>query len=296
MEKQENKINEEEKGDTTMNFKVDKSKEKEDEEDYNNSELNNVGASQNNNLKTENKIRLNPDALKQSKIGTDKDLIQDTKENSEEKHEEETTEAPSFRGVRGHLFTKIDRCFSDRIIMIISLCMLLYSILLLMFSILDLIKIMKSKTNNNYYMNNIVFFVLDVVNISIILIYHMMNYFLKPKEVHNITLLLVILLFIFSLMRCMQYAKKNEGITAVIIYLCQNFFANLVNGLTLFFFFIDSKKRKNAMHGIEEIINFTELNANAHSKKENGLQLDIDNNKVKPAALVEEEDNNNNNK
>jgi hypothetical protein len=294
MEKQENKINEEEKGDTTMNFKVDKSKEKEDEEDYNNSELNNVGASQNNNLKTENKIRLNPDALKQSKIGTDKDLIQDIKENSEEKHEEETTEAPSFRGVRGHLFTKIDRCFSDRIIMIISLCMLLYSILLLMFSILDLIKIMKSKTNNNYYMNNIVFFVLDVVNISIILIYHMMNYFLKPKEVHNITLLLVILLFIFSLMRCMQYAKKNEGMTAVIIYLCQNFFANLVNGLTLFFFFIDSKKRKNAMHGIEEIINFTELNANANSKKENGLQLDIDNNKVKPATLVEEEDNSNN--
>ena len=294
MEKEENKINEEDKGDTTMNFKVDKSKEKEEEEDYNNSELNNVGASQNANLKTENKIRLNPDALKQTKLGTDKDLIQDIKENNEEKHEDQTTEAPSFRGVRDHLFTKIERCFSDRIIMIISLCMLLYSILLLMFSILDLIKIMKSKSNNNYFMNNILFFILDVVNISIILIYHMMNYFLKPKEAHNIILLLVILLFIFLLMRCMQYAKKNDGMFAIIIYLCQNFFANLVNGLTLFFFFIDSKKRKNAMHGIEEIINFTELNANANSKKENGLQLDIDNNKVKPAALVEEEDNNNN--
>ena len=294
MEKQENKINEEEKGDTTMNFKIDKSKEKEEEEDYNNSELNNVGASQNSNLKTENKIRLNPDALKQSKLGTDKDLIQDIKDNSEEKHEEETSGAPSFRGVRGHLFTKIDRCFSDRIIMIISLCMLLYSILLLMFSILDLIKIMRSRTNNNYYMNNILFFVLDVVNISIILIYHMMNYFLKPKEAHNIILLLIILLFIFSLMRCIQYVKKNDGMPAIIIYFCQNFFTNLVNGLTLFFFFIDSKKRKNAMHGIEEIINFTELNANANSKKDNGLQLDIDNNKVKPATLVEEEDNSNN--
>ena len=39
---------------------------------------------------------------------------------------------------------------------------------------------------------------------------------------------------------------------------------------------------------------FTELNANANSKKDNGLQLDIDNNKVKPATLVEEEDNSNN--
>ena len=94
-----------------MNFKIDKSKEKEEEEDYNNSELNNVGASQNSNLKTENKIRLNPDALKQSKLGTDKDLIQDIKDNSEEKHEEETSGAPSFRGVRGHLFTKIEDCF-----------------------------------------------------------------------------------------------------------------------------------------------------------------------------------------
>lgn len=291
MEKQENKINEEEKGDTTMNFKVDKSKEKEDEEDYNNSELNNVGASQNANLKTENKIRLNPDALKQ---GTDKDLIQDIKENSQEKHEEETVDAHSLKGMRGNLFTKIDRCFSDRIIMIISICMLLYSILLLMFSILDLIKRMKSKTNNNYYMNNILFFVLDVINISIILIYHMMNYFLKPKEAHNIILLLLILLFIFALIRCMQYAKKNDGMFAIINNLCQNFFANLINGLTLFFFFIDFKKRKNAMHGIEEIINFTELNANTNSKKEDGLQLDIDNNKVKPANLVEEEDNNNN--
>jgi len=49
------------------------------------------------------------------------------------------------------------------------------------------------------------------------------------------------------------------------------------------------------MHGIEEIINFTELNANVNSKKENGLQLDIMSNKDKPTALVEEEENNNNN-
>lgn len=82
---------------------------------------------------------------------------------------------------------------------------------------------------------------------------------------------------------------------AAIINLGQNFFANLINCLTLFFFFIDSKKRKNAMHGIEEIINFTELNANVNSKKENGLQLDIMSNKDKPTALVEEEENNNNN-
>ena len=50
------------------------------------------------------------------------------------------------------------------------------------------------------------------------------------------------------------------------------------------------------MHGIEEIINFTELNANIKGKKEEGLQLDIISSKEKPASLVEEEvDNPNNN-
>lgn len=286
----------EEKGDTVMKFKIDKVQDKkEEEENYNNSELNNVDSRNNydSHLKTENKIRLNPDALKQSKLGTDKELMES--KNNNEKNEEKPEDASTFKGIGGNLMTKINRIFSDKIIIIIIIIMLLFSILLLMFSILDFIKIMKSKSNKNLFMSNILFFILDVINISSILAYHMMNYLLKPKEVHNIILLLIIILFIFSIMRCFQYVKKNEDMFAAIINLGQNFFANLINCLTLFFFFIDSKKRKNAMHGIEEIINFTELNANVNSKKENGLQLDIMSNKDKPTALVEEEENNNNN-
>ena len=48
------------------------------------------------------------------------------------------------------------------------------------------------------------------------------------------------------------------------------------------------------MHGIEEIINFTELNANIKSKKDDGLQLDIipsNKEKEKPSNLVDEEEN-----
>ena len=283
---------EEEKGDTIMNFNVGKNQDK--DKIFNSTDINN-GESQNNyqdsNLKTENKIRLNPDILRQSKLGTDKQLLEpNKKENNKNDEKNEEVNDTAFGGIGPNFFSKINRCFSDRAIMIITVIMLLFSILLLTFSILDFIKIMKYKENQNYFMNTILFFILDVINISSILIYHIMNYLLKPKLTHNIILIFLFLLVIIAIIRCLQYVKKNDNMFAIIINLSQNFLANLINGLTLFFFLIDAKKRKNAMHGIEEIINFTELNANIKNKKENGLQLDIVP-KEKPTVLVEEEDN-----
>ena len=180
--------------------------------------------------------------------------------------------------------------------MIITIVMLLFSLTLLTFNILDFIKKMKNTNSNNFFMNNILFLLFDIINISSILIYHIINHYLKPKFSHNIILLLLIPLVIMSIVRCLQYLKKNGNMFAIIINLCQNFFAILINSLTLFYFFIDAKKRKNAMHGIEEIINFTELNANVKIKKDEGLQLDIISNKDKPSNsnLVEEENNNTN--
>ena len=287
---------EEEKGDTIMNFNIGKNQDKGKILQYNNTDINNVD-NQNNfqdsHLKTENKIRLNQDILKQSKISTDKQLIDPNKINNNKNDDKnEEVNDMTFGGIGANFFSKINRCFSDRVIMIITVIMLLFSILLLTFSILDFIKMMKYRENKNYFMNNILFFIFDVINISSILFYHIMNYFLKPKLTHNIIILLILLFVIIGIIRCLQFVKKNDNMFAIIINLSQNFMANLINGLTLFFFFIDSKKRKNAMHGIEEIINFTELNANIKTKKEDGLQLDIESSsKEKPAALVEEEEN-----
>lgn len=289
----------EEKGDTLMKFKNVKKIEKNNNEEYNNntSDANNPDNQQNyneSNLKTENKIKLNPNMLKQSKINSDNNLGEINKKLNDDKNDEAIESPPSFRGFGANTFTKINRCFSDRAIMIITITMLIFSILLLVFSILDFIKIMKYKTGNNYFMNTNLFLILDVINISSILIYHIMNYFLKPKLTHNIILLLIIILVIISIIRCLNYAKKRENMFAFVINICQNFFAILINGLTLYFFFIDAKKRKNDMHGIEEIINFTELNANVKNKKEDGLSLEIaSSNKMKTGGLVEEEADNN---
>ena len=292
-------VSEEEKGGTLMKFKNGKKIEKNNIEEYNsnNSDSNNPEIQQNyneSNLKTENKIKLNPNILKQSKINSDNNSGEINKRLDDQKNDEPIESPPSFRGFGVNTFTKINRCFSDRAIMIIIITMLLYSILLLAFSVLDFIKIMKYKTKNNYFINTNLFLIFDVINISSILIYHMMNYFLKPKLTHNIILLLIIILVIISIIRCFNYAKKKENMSAFIINLCQNFFGVLINGLTLYFFFIDAKKRKHDMHGIEEIINFTELNANGKNKKEDGLSLEItSSNKMRNRGLVEEEADNN---
>ena len=292
-------VNEEEKGDTIIKIKLDKDKDKNDEKNINNTELNSIDTQNNyqdSSMKSDNKIKLNEDILKQSKISMDKELISNDKENVNNKNEDINEPIPAFGGIGHNIFTEINRCFNEISIMIITIILLLYSLTLLTFSILDFIKNMKSKRSKKYFMNKTLFFILDIINISSILIYHIFNYYLKPKLAHNIILLLIIPLVICSILRCLQFAKKNDNMFAIIINLCQNFFACLINGLTLFYFFIDAKKRKNAMHGIEEIINFTELNANVKTKKDEGLQLDIIsyNNKEKSSTSAEEDNNNTN--
>ena len=280
-------VNEEKKEETIMNFKMDKTKDKDDHIEYNNNELNNLD---NHSKQQQKKIKLNSEVLKQTKLSTDKELIDNNKKqnDTDNKNEEKNQDTVStFGGIGGGLLTKINRCFSDRTVLIFIIIMLLYSISLLIFSILDFIKRMKYKKAKNLFINELLFFILDIINISIILMFHIMNYYLKTRIVHNFVLVLVSILVVISVIRCFNYAKKNVNLFAIIINLCEKFFSNLINGLTLLYFFNDLKLRKNKMHGIEEIINFSELNVNAKKKDE-----DTDSNKQKPTAFVEEDDNN----
>ena len=234
-------IKSEEKGDTIMKFNTAKSNEKLSQKEYNLTDPNNADSQNNYNdshLKTENKIKLNPEILKQSKMNIEKNLIeQNEKDKNNDKNEEVIDVPPGFGGIGGNFFTKINRCFSDKAIMVITTIMLLYSILFLGFSILDFIKSMRKKEKNNFFMNSTLFIIFDIINISSILIYHMMNYYLKPKLSHNIILLLCFLLVIVSVLRLLNYAKKNSSLFAILINLCQHFFTNIINGLTLYFFF-----------------------------------------------------------
>lgn len=286
--------NEEKKEETIMNFKTEKINDKTKGEEYNNTESNNVNSYNNyheSHLKeSSKKIKLNQELLKQTKINTEKELIDiDNNKKKNNNKDEDSKEKnddiiSTFGGTKSKIYTIINRCFSDRAILIIIIIMLLYSISLLTFSILDFIKIIKD-TEKKYFLNEILFFILDLINISFIIMFHILNYFLKTRILHNFVLVLVFIFIIISIIRCLNYVKKFDNLFAIIISLSGNIFSSIINGLTLIYFFNDLKQKKNKMHGIEEIINFSEMNVNVKTKKEE----DKTSKNVKPTKFVEEE-------
>ena len=289
--------NDVEKGDTMLNIDVSKTKEKNDEVNINNTELNNMDSQINSNelsKKPENKIKLNREVLKQSKLNSDKDFIENNKENKDRNNEDINEAIPGF-GIRENFATKINKCFSDVAIMIITIIMFLFSFILLIFSVLDFLK-KQLKKSSDYFLNDVKFLFLDILNVLCTLIYQLMNNYLKPKFSHRVVLMLIFPLIISTIIRCVLFKKKEDKMFTFIINIFQNILACLINCLTLFYFFIDAKKRRNAMHGIEEIINFSEMNAVDKNKKNEGLQLDIINdNKEKSSSSVKDDITNNNN-
>ena len=154
------------------------------------------------------------------------------------------------------------------------------------FSIMDLVKY--KNNNKNLFKNKVLFLVFDIINLIMIITYHIINYRFKLNESHIIIYVLIILYIISSVIRYLQFVKKDINMFSILIYICNNIFALLIACLTLIYLLIDSKKRMKTMHGIEEIINFSEINQKIN--KVEGLQLDISSNKDKPSTLVEEED------
>jgi len=261
-DKNDTKESEEEKGGTVVKIQDEKTIEKNDDSDINNNTVD-----RNSEFKTEGKIKLNKNFINQSKL----DIV-----DKNDKLEES----------KGKLFTKIYRCFNGKVTLIISIIMIIYSLILMTFSIMDLVKY--KNNNKNLFKNKVLFLVFDIINLIMIITYHIINYRFKLNESHIIIYVLIILYIISSVIRYLQFVKKDINMFSILIYICNNIFALLIACLTLIYLLIDSKKRMKTMHGIEEIINFSEINQKIN--KVEGLQLDISSNKDKPSTLVEEED------
>ena len=110
-----------------MGIKLDKDKDKNDEKNINNTELNSIDTQNNyqdSSMKSDNKIKLNEDILKHSKISMDKELISNDKENVNNKNDDINEPIPAFGGIGHNIFTEINRCFNEISIMIITIILL----------------------------------------------------------------------------------------------------------------------------------------------------------------------------
>lgn len=238
----------------------------------------------------ENKIKLNKDALKSTPLKKNND--EDNK-----KQEDELTPDIKFSGLRvSSFFTKLNRYLTIQKKKIIVIILLLFSITFFSLSIFDFLKKVKgndNKKNKNYiiesyFMTCKIVYIIEVICLTLILIYQIINFFLSPKENQKIVLITILLVFISGIIRSIVFSTKKVNAFTILIYLIFTLILIIINCLTLILLFIDAKKNKKNQHNIEEIINFTEINSGIRKEQDKPLSnLQKINNNV----LVEESDN-----
>ena len=122
--------NEEKKEETIMNFKKEKTRNINQEIEYNNTESNNAESYNNYNephlKEKQNKIKLNSDLLKQAKINTEKELIDKNKSKKSNDNKDDNTKNKNddiisiFGDTKEKIYIKINICFFNRAILIIT--------------------------------------------------------------------------------------------------------------------------------------------------------------------------------
>lgn len=285
-------------------FNKDKGKSEQDAENMNG--INNSDPSQIQDLEyvKENKIKLNQQALQKTPINQNQ-LEEDSKKSIDP---EELTQDIRFSGMRvSPFFTKINRILTIKKKKIIVGVLLFFSVVFFALSICDFLKKVKEQkelkekteinnsnkkknndSDNGYFMSCKIILILEVVCVTLIMIYHMLNFILSPKENHSIILIAILLLIIFGVIRSILYSSKKISVFTILIYFVYTLLMIIVNSLTLILLIIDAKKNKKNQHNIEEIINFTEINSGIRKDKDN-IASNLRN--INHNVLVEENDN-----
>ena len=242
-------------------------------------------------LQKQNKIKLNQQALRNSLSNIQN--ISSTQDSTIINSSNNDTSFYQSRLYKYPLLKKFNCTVKTKKIIVEIL--LILSAILLICSIIDLIKFIGNKGNNkinDYILKNEYLFLLEILIISVIIFYQLINYFIKPKKTPLVLLVITFIFLFIAIIRVITFASKKVSV----LNFCFNFGYLVVmvaqESLTLFLLIIDEKKHKNTMQNIEEIINFHEVNSTSKksiselksNKVDNGENGDK--NKVK---LAEEE-------
>ena len=205
-------------------------------------------------------------------------------------------------------YLRINRCLTSRIKKIILVIFLIISICFIFLSIFDIINSIKQTyffKENNFLMNNIFIFIFHIAYALSLLFFQGITFFLERKENVAFNIIAIIFISIIIIIRIALVIKNDDkNITMVLNFFCC-FCLTFIN-LGIFLITLKIlKKKKNVQQNIEEIINFTDLqatNIKINDKKDNQLILnnsgenkqEIKNNKKGISTLVEETNSNKN--
>jgi hypothetical protein len=166
----------------------------------------------------------------------------------------------------------------------ISTILLIFGVSLFLLSIFDLLKIIQNR-KGDYFLCNLIVFVLEMVCAGLIIIFHMIYYFINRADNYIIFVIMSITIFIFSLVYVRIYIRRKIRLFEIILYMIYNLLLVLINFIYLFMINSLIKRKNKDQQNIEDIMNFTINNEKIDNSKGKKLEKDK---KTKGVALVEE--------
>lgn len=171
----------------------------------------------------------------------------------------------------------------------ISIILLVYSLILFLISILDLMRKLQQK-KQNFFLCNLIIFILEMVCSGLIILFHIIYYFINIGNNYIIFLIMSIIIIILTLIYAFIFVKQKVRLLEIILHMVYNLFLVTINLIYLFMSYNLVKENNKVQQNIEDIMNFSfrnekipDFDGKSPSKEKNKEH------KVKGVALVEED-------
>ena len=246
-----------------------------------------ISISERNTAKTKEKIIISSKKLKSEINILGNDINNNTNNNKKENNL--TTSFVFYK--ENKCISKIKIIYSSKQKKYISIILLIYSLILFLLSAVDLMKKIQ-KGKENYLLSNLIIFIFEMICSCLIILFHVLYYFINIGNNYIIYLIMSIIILLFSLIYIFIYLQKKVRLIEVIIQMIYNLFMVLINLIDLFMSYNLDKENNKVQQNIEDIMNFSLRNEklpdfkNKNSSKEKNND---DKNKIKAVALVEED-------
>ena len=171
----------------------------------------------------------------------------------------------------------------------ISIILLIYSLILFLISILDLMRKLQQK-KQNFFLCNLIIFILEMVCSGLIILFHIIYYFINIGNNYIIFLIMSIIIIILTLIYAFIFVKQKVRLLEIILHMVYNLFLVTINLIYLFMSYNLVKENNKVQQNIEDIMNFSlrnekipDFDGKSPSKEKNKEH------KTKGVALVEED-------
>ena len=166
----------------------------------------------------------------------------------------------------------------------ISILLLISGLFLFLLSVFDLMKNVQNR-EGNYLLFNLIIFILEMVISGLIILFHIIYYFINISNNYITFLIMSILILIFTLLYVSIYIRKKLGFIEIILIMVDNLLLIIINFVYLFKNYSLIKKKNKVQKNIEDIMNFSIRNDKVGDFHGNGSSKDK---KIKGVELVEE--------